>query len=346
MQVRIIRVRLFRKVQFATSPHFQRQEAGGEKAVNRCFDSSFSPKSGDRSVLRFKLRGAMRHDVALHRGHGVFRQTVQARQCLIHCVIRQPNSSRLSDFVDLPHRLFHQRTGLRQTTQHSCGRLGYRTHAAESGDEKELVPDGCLDVSRDLRLNTCLSKRFAQDCDAITKVIVPLTESDKGLEAGMLNMPRLDNITYDLAQTTEDAISSQDGSQLLECFDAVLQRQHESSRSEHRRHGIGRLANLPRLHAQDHDVDISYLSGIIGCEDGRNGEVAVDAVNAKASRAQSAQVSAASDERHVVARERQPPAKISSYAAAAEYRDSHELLFCRPDWKFSNPDGSIPNNYF
>src|SRR6266403_1255892 len=139
----------------------------------------------------------------------------------------------------------------------------------------------------------------------------------------MLNMPRLDNITYDLAQTTEDAIFSQYGSQLLECLDAVLQWQHESAGSDHRRHRMGRLANLPRLNAQDDDVDIVYLSRIVSRTNGRNCEVALDAVNAKASRAQSAQVSAASDERHVVARERQPPAKISSYTAAAEYRNSH-----------------------
>ena len=86
---------------------------------------------------------------------------------------------------------------------------------------------------------------------------------------------------------------------------------------------MGRLANLPRLHAQDDYVDISYLSGIVACEDGRNGEVAVDAVNAKTSRAQSAQVFTAGNERHVITRERQPPAKISSYAAAADYRNSH-----------------------
>src|SRR5258708_7464919 len=157
----------------------------------------------------------------------------------------------------------------------------------------------------------------------------------------MSNMPRLDNITYDLAQTTEDAISSQYSRQLRKCFDAVLQRQHESSWSEHRRHGISGLANLPRLHAQDDDIDIIYLSRIISRTNGRNCEVALDALNAKASRAQSAQVSAAGNERHIITRERQPPAKISSYPAAAEYRNSHELLSCRPDWKFSNPAASI-----
>ena len=162
----------------------------------------------------------------------------------------------------------------------------------------------------------------------------------------MSNMARLDNVTDDLTHSAEHVLFSQYGSQLLECLDAVLQRQHESAGSDHRRHGMGRLANLPRLHAQDDDVDIIYLSRIISRTNGRNCEVALDAVNAKTSRAQSAQVSAASDERHVVARERQPPAKISSYTAAAEYRNSHELLFCRPDWRFSNPDGSIPNNYF
>src|SRR6266850_1913931 len=225
--------------------------------------------------------------------------------------------------TNLPHRLFHQRTGLRQTTQHSCGRLGYRTHAAEAGDEEELVPDGRLNVGRNFRFHTRLSKRLAQSCHPITWVIVPLTESDKGLEAGMSNMARLDNVTDDLTQSAEYVFFSQYGSQLLECLDAVLQRQHERVGSDHRHHGMGRFANLPRLHAQDDDVDIIYLSRIISRTNGRNCIVAVDAVNAKTSRAQSAQVFTAGNERHVITRERQPPAKISSYAAAAEYRNSH-----------------------
>src|SRR5690348_1453219 len=95
-------------------------------------------------------------------------------------------------------------------------------------------------------------------------------------------------------------------------FDAVLQRQNESAWSDHRPHSIGRFANLPGLHAENDRVDNLYLRWISSCANGRDREVTVNAVNAKASRAQRAQVLSTGDERDAITRQRQPSDKISS----------------------------------
>ena len=109
----------------------------------------------------------------------------------------------------------------------------------------------------------------------------------------------------------------------VDAVDPVLKRDDDRVRSEERREESGRRLGVVELDGEEHDVDRTHRTRIAGGVHARHVEIAADAVNREAARAQSLEMCAAGDERHVGPRRREPSAEISTDAARAQYRDTH-----------------------
>ncbi len=180
-----------------------------------------------------------------------------------------------------------------------------------------------MDVRRNVRLHVCGEEGVAEALGALAAGVVELAEHHEGLGADVTDVPRLDDEAHDAAESGEDVLAAGGRCQLVVRVDPVFQRDDDRLRTYHGSQLPRRLGDLPRLD-RDHDrINDTDAGGIIGCMDGRDDEIARDAVDAQAAGAERFERGAAREKRDVETGMGKTPAEVAADAAGADERDSH-----------------------
>ena len=133
----------------------------------------------------------------------------------------------------------------------------------------------------------------------------------------------------DLRHAAHDVLDAQDGDQTLERIDAVLQRDHRRVRPDQRLNGFAGAFDVPQLDAEQHEIDRSDGSRVVG-RLGRNDVCfATSAFDFQAIGFHGGQMCAARDEGDVRTGLGQRCPEGTADTASPDYRDFHDGSYSR-----------------
>ena len=120
-----------------------------------------------------------------------------------------------------------------------------------------------------------------------------------------------------------DGAAPQDRDQPLGGIDAVLQRDDSGGGADQRLDGLARAFDVPKLDAEQHDIDHADFGGIVGRLSRHQMGVAARALNFQSVALHGREMRAPRDERNVSAGLGQRRAETTPDAAGADNRNTH-----------------------
>src|SRR5574338_1380908 len=138
-------------------------------------------------------------------------------------------------------------------------------------------------------------------------------------------MPGLNDITDDPAKSTHNALSPELSNELSHRIDAILQRQHGCVWANERLHRARGLRHLPRLYAEEHEINFTNFTYIIRRFSRIDHEIAISTIHPESIRLDRAQMFATRNKRNVVAGVCQPAAEVPADTTCSKYCYSHRL---------------------
>jgi hypothetical protein len=131
----------------------------------------------------------------------------------------------------------------------------------------------------------------------------------------------------DVAEPAKHAVGAQEIRELGRGVDPVLEGEDAGALADERAQGLRSLGHLPRLDADQDDVDWTDRGRVIGGSDGMEVEVALHTLDVQAVLADGGQVPAAGDEPHVRPRFGEAPAEVRADRAGSEHPEG-EITHC------------------
>src|SRR5215469_4549354 len=161
-----------------------------------------------------------------------------------------------------------------------------------------------------------------------TRTAVQFTKHKTHETAGLPDHARLGDSPADLRNATHHSVLAQDGYQPIACVDSILQRDDRCVGSQERSDSGARTFHVPKLNAEQYEIDGAYPSRVVGRLGWREMNVAARAQHAKAVRAHRRQMGPPGDEGDIAASLRQSRPEWPADPTSTNHCDPHRVNPC------------------
>ena len=158
---------------------------------------------------------------------------------------------------------------------------------------------------------------------ALAGSTVELTENETHERAGLADRAGLDDGGADLRHAAHHGVLAENGDEAVGCIDSILQRDDGGARPNDRANGGAGRLHVPKLDAEQYDVDWADAGGIVGGLGGREMHIPARAEHAETARAHCRQMRAARHKGHIGTGLRQHRSERSANPASADHCYPH-----------------------